>query len=489
MKSLIIPAIRYFILLVLCFTGINLFATDTGKTDRPNIIIILTDDQGYGDVGRHGHPLLKTPNLDRLYDESVRFENFYVSPSCAPTRAALMTGMHEFRNGVTHTIRNRVELNIEATILPQLLKTAGYRTGIIGKWHLGDGEAYAPENRGFDVNIRSPGNRQEFSQYTFRNGITRVAFREDIYFDQAMRFMEESGDQPFFCYISTYSPHTPLAAPEEDIAPYRGKGITENQAIYLGEIANVEKNLGLLLDFLHENKLEDNTILIFMNDNGVTVGLDVYNGGMRGCKCTIWHGGSRAISFWRWPRHWKPHAVENLSAHIDVLPTLCEIAGVNIPDQLQSELEGFSMLPLLESQEALEWHSDRLLFQHVGRWPEGLAASHKYAMCAVRQGHYLLLQSRACNDPACAQKTGQCAALRSVDGGAITWTYTKENAQFHWGVTPEGKWVLFDTRLDPACTKDLSSNEPDLVQKLSIAYDKWWDAIYPEMIRHGGDTN
>ena len=128
-----------------------------------------------------------------------------------------------------------------------------------------------------------------------------------------------------------------------------------------------------------------------------------------------------------------------------------------------------------------------MLFQHVARWPEGLAASHKYAMCAVRQEQYLLLQSNPCTDPACAQNSGQCAALRGVRAGSISRTYTQENAQFHWGVTPQGKWVLFDTKLDPACQKDLSSDKPDLVQKLSIAYDKWWDAVYPEMIRTGGD--
>ncbi|MFC1766223.1 arylsulfatase [Planctomycetota bacterium] len=448
---------------------------------RPNIVFILTDDQGYGDCGRHGHPLLKTPNLDRLFDESVRFDNFYVSPSCSPTRAALLTGMHELRNGVSHTIRNRTDLNLAATLLPQLLKQAGYRTGLIGKWHLGETGGHAPENRGFDVCIKRPGNNNEFSLHTFRNGEQREAFREDIYFDVAMRFMEESGNQPFFCYLSTYAPHSPLVAPEEDIAPFRGKGLTEKQATYLGEVANIEKNMGRLLEFLHETKREDNTVLVFMNDNGQTHGLDVYNAGMRGCKCTIWHGGSRAMSFWRWPKHWPPHTVDNLSAHLDVLPTLCEITGATIPDEVQSKLDGFSLLPLLESKDPLVWHEDRFLYQHVARWPGGTAAGHKYAMCGVRQGTYLLLRSEACSNPDC---DSLCAAMRV---SATKRMYTEKNAKFHWGASPQGKWALFDTKLDPACQKDLSFEKKELVSLLSAAYDKWWDAIYPEMIQNGGN--
>lgn len=475
------------IVLVL-LSGVVLSNCEKKPEKQPNIIIVLTDDQGYGDIGRHGHPLLKTPNMDKLYDQSVRFDNFYVSPSCSPTRASLLTGMHEFRNGVTHTINPRARLNRDAVILPQLLKKAGYRTGIIGKWHLGGGDGYNPGDRGFDFCPKLPGNKQEFSLHTFRDGVEREAFREDIYFDVAMKFIEESGDQPFFCYLATYSPHTPLVAPEEDIAPYRGEGITEAQATYLGEIANVDKNLGKLLKFLEESGREENTIVIFMNDNGVTMGLDLYNAGMRGCKCTIWHGGSRASSFWRWPGKWKPHTVQNLTAHLDVLPTLCEITGAEIPDSVKSHLDGFSMVPLLEEPDPVSWNDDRLLFQHVARWPAGMAAEHKHAMCAVRKGYYILLQSRPCKDnPACLEQLSQCTFLRKVEAGNTVETYTNGNAQFHWGVSPENQWVLFDTQKDPACMDDLSLSNPELVKELSLAYDAWWDEVFPDMIRHGGD--
>jgi len=457
---------------------------------KPNIVFILTDDQGYGDVGRHGHPLLKTPNIDRLHDEAVRFDNFYVSPSCSPTRAALMTGMHEFRNGVTHTIQPREHLWKDAAILPQLLKTAGYRTGFIGKWHLGGGKGYSPGERGFDWTATNPnGPRKHFDPDIIRNGrrTKRRGYREDLFFDEAMTFIREGGERRFFCYLATYSPHTPLAAPEKFIAPFRGK-VTEEQATYLGMVANIDYNVGRLLKFLGEHGLEKDTILLFMNDNGQTKGLDVYNAGMRGCKCTIWEGGSRAMSLWRWPGHWTPHKVDNLTAHLDVLPTLCELAGVGLPKELQSELEGFTLVPLLEAKAPLSWHNDRMLFHHVARWPSGMAEAHKYAMCAVRQGNYLLLRSRPCDDPRCTPKVrgNQCHALRNVEKGTTKLIYT-DDAQFHWGVSPADRWVLFDVREDPACKRDLARAKRELAARMAAAYDRWWDDVYPDMVARGAD--
>lgn len=466
----------------------SLHAADT-PAKKPNIIFILTDDQGYGDMGRHGHPLLKTPNLDALHDQSVRFEEFYVSPSCSPTRAALMTGMHEFRNGVTHTTAPREHLNKDAIILPRLLKSAGYRTGFVGKWHLGGDGEYAPEKRGFDwcsTNVGGP--NVHFDPFMVRNRKRepRKGYREDIFFDEAMTFIDENKDAPFFCYLATYSPHAPLKAPDECNAPFVGK-VDEEEAAYLGMVANLDYNLGRLMKHLHERQLEDNTIMIFMNDNGQTHGLDVFNAGMRGSKCTIWQGGSRAISFWKWPGKWQPHAVQNLTAHLDVLPTICDFAGVTIPPKLSAKLEGFTLRPLLESTQPMSWHEDRLLFHHVARWPSSLAASHKYAMASVQTGHFLLVRSQPCDDPACKQYASQCTTLRSVEAGATKATYTKVNAQFHWGVTPHDHWSLFDLKQDMACKTDLSPQKPELTTKLAAAYDQWWDGLFPTMIQLGGD--
>lgn len=467
-------------------------AAQDGAAQRPNIVLILTDDQGYGDLHRHGHPLLKTPHTDRLHDESVRFERFYVSPSCSPTRAALLSGMHEFRSGVTHTTVPRQNLHRDTVTFPQLLQDGGYRTAWIGKWHLGHGKGYEPSSRGFGwTSTNAKGPRGFFDPTMIRNGKRQQAqgFREDVYFDEAMDFIDESGDDPFFCYLATYSPHTPLNAPEEFIAPYRGK-VSDDQAKYLGMVANIDHNVGRLLTFLEERELDEDTIVIFMNDNGVTVGLDVFNADMRGCKCTIWEGGSRAMSFWRWPGKWKPHAVDQLTAHLDVLPTLCDLAGVAVPDELQQKLDGFNLRPLLESEgdEAAWDHGDRMLFEHVGRWPSGLAASHKYAMAGVRQGDHLLLRSRPCGDAACESFLSQCTTLRLVQKGMRKTTYTQDNAQYHWGVSAAEGWSLFDVAADPRCENDLAAGQPELVERLGGAYEQWWDGLFATMIAKGGDA-
>ncbi len=476
-------------LLVLCLGAVSVAIGQ----DRPNIIFILTDDQGYGDLGRHGHPLLKTPHLDQLHDESVRFDNFYVSPSCSPTRAALLTGRHEFRSGVTHTQQPREHLHLSAVTLPQLLKEGGYRTGFVGKWHLGGGKGkeYTTRFRGFDWNsTNAKGPYKHFDPLMIRNGKREVVkgFREDIFFDDGMTFIEEAGDDPFFLYLSTYSPHTPLDAPEKNMAAYRGK-VSEKHAKYLGMVENLDDNVGRLMAFLDEKGLSKNTIVIYMNDNGQTEGLDVYNATMRGCKCTIWEGGSRAMSFWRLPEKWAPRSVPSLTAHLDVLPTLCDYAGVAIPAELAPKLEGYSLRPLLEgSSSGADWQTDRMLFHHVARWPSGHAAAHKYAMAGVRQGNFLLLRSHSCGDPECMKFSSQCVTLNAVkDRGLRKTTYTDDNAQYHWGVSAPDRWSLYDSKADPGCETDIATDHPDLVATLSEAYESWWADIYPEMIAADGD--
>lgn len=473
--------------LLLSFWNAAWGATSSRRSTRPpNILFILTDDQGYGDIGRHGHPLLQTPHIDKLYDESVRFDNFYVSPSCSPTRASLLTGRHEFRNGVTHTIVPRQRLNKNAVILPELLKAGGYATGQFGKWHLGHGKGYDAHQRGFDVSVLPIGvhTTSNFDAGILRNGVREEAkgFREDILFNEAIKFIEDNKDRPFFCYLATISPHTPLVAPERFIKPYRGK-TTEATATFLGMIANIDWNIGRLMETLHESGLNENTIVLFMNDNGGTVGIDLYNAHMRGCKCTIWHGGTRAMSFWRYPGKWKPRTEEALTAHLDVLPTLAELAEIKLSDDIKKKLDGYSLVSLLESEKG-NFPRNRLLFSHVGRWPNGMADSHKYAMASVRREHYLLVRSRPCDNPACTPKIrgNQCHTLRLVQNGRENAVYTHGNAQFHWGVTPGDGWALYDTKKDPGCQNNLAGSMPELVSKLAAKYDRWWDTVRPGMV-------
>lgn len=401
-----------------------------------------------------------------------------------------MTGMHEFRSGVTHTTNPREHLDVNAVILPQLLKTAGYRTGFIGKWHLGNDGPYAPDKRGFDWCSTNAGAATvHFDPDIIRNRKRekRTGYREDILFDEAMTFIDEAKDGPFFCYLATYSPHAPVKAPDEFKTPFVGK-VDAEEADFLGMVANLDYNLGRITKHLRDRGLEENTIIVWMNDNGETHGLDVYNAGMRGCKCTAWQGGCRAMSFWKWPGQWRPHAVQNLTAHLDVLPTLCDLAGAKIPADLAPKLDGWSLRPLLESPKPVAWHDDRLLFHHVARWPSGLAAAHKYAMAAVQTSNYLLIRSEPCTNPECKKYDSQCNMLRQVQSGQKRATYTKESAAFHWGVTTPGKWSLFDLSTDLKCANDLSESKPDITAKLAAAYGKWWDDLYPTMIEKGGDN-
>ncbi|WP_395142063.1 arylsulfatase, partial [Armatimonas sp.] len=291
---------------------------------QPHIVIILTDDQGFGDLSCNGNPVLKTPNIDRLHDEGVRFTHFHVSPTCSPTRAALLTGKHEMRSGISHTIYERERLSLKATTLAQVLKKAGYATGIFGKWHLGDEDAYQPDKRGFDeVFIHgaggigqsypgtcgdAPGNTY-FDPAIWHNGRFEKTkgYCTDVFFDQATRWIEEKrgGKAPFFAYITPNAPHGPLQVRPEDEARYAGK-VDKQAAKFFGMIANIDDNVGKLLERLKALGIERETLVIFMNDNGGTAGVKVFNAGMRASKNTVYQGGTRAASFWRWSGTLKP---------------------------------------------------------------------------------------------------------------------------------------------------------------------------------------
>ncbi|HEY3318986.1 MAG TPA: arylsulfatase [Planctomycetota bacterium] len=420
---------------------------------RPNIIFILTDDQGFADLGRNGNPVLKTPNLDRMYDQSRHFEDFHVSPSCSPTRASIMTGRHEFKNGVTHTILERERLTLKATTIVQLLKAAGYTTGIFGKWHLGDEDAYQPEKRGFDeVFIHGcggigqtypgscgdvPGNKY-FSPTIKHNGKFEKTdgFCTDIFFAQATKWIEEvKGKQPFFCYIPTNAAHEPVSCPPKYEQPYSGKVIPD-VAKFFGMIANIDENVGKLREKIKEWGIENNTLVIFMNDNGGhPPATKVWNAGMRGTKITAFNGGTRAMSLWCWPETIKPGACERLTAHLDMFPTFAELAGAKVPEEIAAKLDGFSLLPLLQSPQAA-WHDERLLFTHVGRWGghKPGVEPEKYDGCSVRWQQYLQ-------------------------------AYEKNG------------WRLYDLKADPGEKSDVAVQHPEVVTKLTAAYDAWWTEV------------
>jgi len=441
--------------------GIGNFAQATALAGkRPNIFFVLTDDQGYGDISAHGNPVLQTPNMDRLHDEGVRFTDFHVSPTCAPTRSALLTGRHEFKNGVTHTILERERLTLRATTLAQVLKGAGYATGIFGKWHLGDEAEYQPGRRGFDeVFVHgaggigqtypgscgdAPGNTY-FDPAILHNGKFEKTrgYCTDVFFGQAMKWVESvKGGQPFFCYLPLNAVHAPLQVRPEDEARYAGKVKDANTAKYFGMCANVDDNLGRMLAWLKARGLEENTLVIFMNDNGGTGGVRVFNAGMRGSKGTPWLGGTRAASFWRWPGTLQPADCGALAAHLDFFPTIAELAGAKLGAPVAAQVEGRSLVPLLENPSA-PW-ADRVLFTHLGRWPKGAEPGNaKFRMCSVRRPRWHLV---------------------SENGGKIP------------------AWQLFDVQADYGEKNDVAMQNPEVVKELAAAYDQWWDSVQPMLV-------
>ncbi len=429
---------------------------------RPNIVFVLTDDQGYGDISAHGNPILKTPHLDALRAQSVRFTDFHVSPTCAPTRSALFTGRHEFKNGVTHTILERERLTLEAITLADVLKGGGYTTGIFGKWHLGDEAAYRPEKRGFDeVFIHggggigqmfpgscgdAPGNSY-FDPTILHNGTFEKTqgYCTDVFFAQALRWIEsvKARDKPFFAYIPTNAPHPPYHARPEDAALYAGKTPNQQTASYFGMIHNIDENVGRFLAKLDEWGLARDTLVVFMNDNGGDRnGANVFNAGMRGHKATPWLGGTRAVSFWRWPARLKPRDVSELTAHIDFFPTLAEIAGVTLTPAVRAQVEGRSLMPLLTHTGA-SW-PERTLFTHLGRWSKGSDPGlAKFRNCSVREPRWHLV---------------------SIDGGT------------------DPAWQLFDMANDRGEQRDVAKEHPDVVRRLAAAYDAWWKSVQPKLV-------
>ena len=417
---------------------------------RPNIILILTDDQGYGELGCHGNKIIKTPNLDQFFAASTRFTDFHVSPTCSPTRCSLMTGRHEFRSGVTHTILERERMSLKATTVAQVLKSAGYTTGIFGKWHLGDEALYQPDRRGFDeVFVHgaggigqtypgscgdAPGNTN-FNPAILHNRVFEKTngYCTDIFFNQAIQWIgkKRGGQAPFFAYITPNAPHAPHLVPEKYARMYEGTGLAEEAMKYYGMITNIDENIGMLIAKLKEWGIESNTLVIFMTDNGHSMG-QLYNAGMRGNKGTPYQGGTRVPSFWRWPGVLKAAVdVDKPAAHIDIFPTFAELAEAKIPEGLQ--LDGRSLAPLLKDP-AGPW-PDRYVFVHVGRWQKGKAAESKYAKCAVRTSRFRLVNNTE----------------------------------------------LFDIRNDPGEAKNVIDQYPKEVAAMRAAYDKWWDEVLPAM--------
>jgi arylsulfatase A-like enzyme len=418
-------------------------AQDKPEPRRPNVILVMTDDQGYGDLSCHGNPWLKTPHLDSLHAESVRLTNFHVDPTCSPTRSALMTGRYSGRVGVWHTIMGRSLLPAKEVTMAEVFADAGYATGIFGKWHLGDNRPMRAQDQGFTTTFVHGGGgvgqmpdvwgNDYFDDTYLRNGVPEAqnGYCTDVWFDGALRFIEQNRNQPFFCYIPTNAPHGPYRVGEQYSQTFAGNKEVPNANFY-GMILNIDENVGRLLAKLKEWDLEDNTIVIFMTDNGSAAAMERgkgYNAGMKGLKGSPYEGGHRVPCFIRYPQGGLTGGrdVKTLAAHFDLLPTLAELTGADLPKSV--ELDGRSLAPLLKESDS--------------NWPE----------------RTLIVESQRIEMP---EKWRQSAVMTD-----------------RWRLV--NRTELYDIQADPGQKTNIAAEHPNVVAGLQAAYESWWQDA------HGND--
>lgn len=458
--------------LVLCSADVRAELANS----KPNIILVMTDDQGYSPLGCHGHPWIRTPHSDALHAASTRFTRFFVAPTCSPTRSAIMTGRHPEKNGITHTILERERMTLKATTLPQVLSTVGYRSGIFGKWHLGDEHEYQPDQRGFhEVFIHGAGgigqaydcscadapDNKYMNPVIRHNGrfVQTEGFCTDVFFTAALGWIkaQSAAKQPFFAYIATNAPHGPFIAPEKNAKRFLDLGFGKEQAGFYGMVENIDENIGRLINKLDEWKLSENTLVIFMSDNGMTgggsgspgkdlaAGHPFFNAHQKGLKGSNEEGGSRVPFFVRWPGKVKPGVdIDRIAAHIDILPTLAALTGADLP---ANQVEGRNLLPLIEGQ-TQDW-PDRTIFNHICRWPTGADPDQfKGVNFSVRNQRY-----------------------RYVGPSQAGKDKSKATGPF-----------LYDMLNDPGQTTNIIEQQPEIARQLRAAYDQYWQEARPLMV-------
>lgn len=424
-------------------------ATSTSqKTKRPNVIVVITDDQGYGDIAVHGNTLVKTPALDKFHDESVRLTDFHVGPTCAPSRSGLMTGRYANRVGVWHTIGGVSILRKDEVTMADVFKENGYETAMFGKWHLGDTYPSRPQDKGFKYTVAHGGggvgqtpdywNNDYFDDTYLKNGVPTKyeGYCTDVWFDEAIKYIEDKKDKPFFAYISTNAPHLPYNVPEEYYNKYKDLDIPEFQKIFYGMITNVDENFAKLQKKLKDLKIADNTIVIFMTDNGTasgykTVGGKLYgfNGGMKGIKNSEYEGGHRVPFFISYPEKNINGGkdVTDLTAHLDILPTLATLCDLELPER-QKKMDGSDISSLLLGDK-----------ETIGR-------------------EYLITDSQRVQSPVKWRKsTVMSNKFRLVNGTE-----------------------LYDISNDKGQENDIAMQFPKIVNKMRNHYEEWWSSVSTE---------
>lgn len=421
---------------------LSLSASAAAVAPKPNIVFVITDDQGYGDLGFTGNPVVQTPHLDRLAKESSQLKDYHVAPTCSPTRSALLTGHWTNRTGVWHTVNGRSMLRENEITVGQLLKDHGYATGIFGKWHLGDNFPYRPQDRGFtEVYYHGGGgvgqtpdlwDNSYFDGSYFHNGriVPAKGFCTDVFFAEAQRFIREqaAAKKPFFAYISLNAPHGPLHAPQKYLDLYPRQ--TPELAAFFGMITNIDDNVGATRALLRELGIADNTIFIFTTDNGTATGDKIFNAGMRGKKGSEYEGGHRVAFLAHWPAAgWtKPHVNDTLSHAVDIVPTLLDVTGAPTPKGLK--FDGRSIRPLLDpAAHTAGWPHERMLVTDSQRERDPV----KWKQSAVMSGPWRLINGKE----------------------------------------------LYNIKADPGQERNIIAEQPARAAQMRAFYEAWWAELEP----------
>lgn len=434
---------------------------------RPNVILFLADDLGYGDLGIHGNTVVRTPHIDSFARESVEWERFYVTPVCSPTRASMMTGRHNFRTGVTDVFGSGCEMAKDEITVAELLRKDGYATGLFGKWHLGDQAHQSPTQRGFDEALTFHGCAMKSDQYfnptLLRNDVPEQhdGYCLDIFTDAAIAFMKAHRDDPFFIFLPSNLIHTPLVAPDSLVAQYDNLGLIESTQKTYAMVQNLDDNFGRLRQVLAELGLEDDTLLIVTSDNGPCSGsnpVERHMAGLHGLKGTVYENGIRVPSFMRWPNGFQTGGTRaQIAAHIDLLPTIVEACGIS--PHTKSKVDGVSLMSLLREPDAP--CSDRnLIFQ----WDSGQTPRRGHAFCVLNQ-RWKLVQPCGMDSRGQQHIRDRYAELcrlqnrgeRNIDGPA--------------------RFELYDLQEDPGEYVDLASEYPDIVENMRAEYDAWFNDV------------
>ena len=436
---------KYFIVCVM----LALNATHVSAAVRPNVILVMTDDQGYGEVGFHGNEVLKTPNLDRFAAEGTELTQFYVSPMCTPTRSSLMTGRYHFRTGAHDTYIGRSNMNPQETTIAEVFADAGYRTGIFGKWHLGENYPMRAQDQGFEtVVVHGGGGIGQFADYPgnrYRNPtlLFNDTFRQtegyctDIFIDESIRFVSEKSESPFFCYLPLNIPHSPFDVAKEYREQYDAQKLDEpggrqwTSPIY-GMISQFDEAFQRLLDAVESQGIKNDTIVIFMSDNGPN---SVYfTAGLRAKKGSVYENGFRVPFVIRWPgRIPGGRKIKDPAMHIDLLPTLANACGIEIADSLK--LDGQNILPVLTGESSSIPERSLFMQHNRGNVPT------KFKNGMARKGPWKVVNGS--NDPS--------------------------------------KFELYNIDVDPGEKEDLASQCPERVKALVSEYEAWFDDVTAEL--------